>query len=154
MSTKNKAGLPYPSTRKDLENRILGGTGKCLICDFDSNQDICPTINEEFIPGSVLFPGPVLACMMDRPTGRRTHPRKRKRKKPRGSLPHPSWKSQAPAAQGRGLAKQFKTRSWCVAMATTPAARQLGRRSKHRREGYSWGSVEKSHLAQALRQRE
>lgn len=45
--------------------------------------------------------------------------------------------------KGGALPKQFKTGFWCVAVATTPAARQLRRRSK-RRQGYSlrgWGGV-------------
>lgn len=80
LQKTRQAYLTPPPERTTRENRILRRTGKCLTWDFDSNQDTCPTWYEEFIPGSVLFPGPVLAC--GRPSGSRPHPRKRKRKKP------------------------------------------------------------------------
>lgn len=135
---QNEAGRPtLPLHQKGIRDPHLWGTGKCLTLGLTAARWILLVIYLRI--QSLPWAGPRLYHR--RPTGLRTHPRKRKRKKPRGSLPHPSWKSQTPAAQGRALPKQFKTGFWCVAVATTPAARQLRRRSK-RRQGYSlrgWG---------------
>lgn len=150
LSTKR--GRPtLPLLQKGPREPHFGGNREMLDLKFDSKQDTCPTWCEEFTPGSGLSPGRVLACRVGRPT--QDPPQEEKEEETSWFLATPVLEVISAGCARAGHCETIQNTSWCVAVATTPAARQLGRRSKHRLEGYSWGSVEKSPLAQAPRQR-
>lgn len=160
---QNEAGRPtLPLHQKGIRDPHLWGTGKCLTLGLTAARWILTpghTGSEQFISGSNPFPGPVLACTTG---GQRDAGPTQGRERGRNLVVPCHTRPGSPKRlqhKGGPLPKQFKTGFWCVAVATTPAARQLRRRSK-RRQGYSlrgWGGGGKhggkSHSAQAPRQR-